>query len=68
MKKINFWIPPNFNKVHLDKLYKGMKSRFRFGQIDIHQKDDVISIGFCGGDDMPDRLSDYFNGFYAAIE
>jgi hypothetical protein len=45
-----------------------MKSRFRFSQIDIHQKDDVISIGFCGGDDMPDRLSDYFNGFYAAIE
>ncbi len=65
---LSFIVPDKFDETHLDKLFKGMSSRFRFNAIQINQKDNVIIIGFTQGNTkMGDHISDYVNGFFDAI-
>lgn len=67
---LSFIAPPKFDETHLDKLFKGIAARFRFYSIKINQKDEVIIINWnnSGINSIQNSISDYVNGFFAAIE
>ncbi len=71
--EISFIVPTKFDEVYLDRLYKGLASRFRFNDIKVNKKDDVIIIRFTRGsslihtNEVDCAISNYVNGFFAAI-
>lgn len=74
MKTISFIAPEKFDETHLDKLFKGLVRRFRFAGIKVYQSSKNLNeINICFNDTVMhscrmNNISDYVNGFFAAIE
>jgi len=68
--QISFIVPEKFDETHSDRLYKGMCSRFRFNNIDFHIVNDVLTLKYTATDNKKfvNDISNYVNGFFAAIE
>ena len=74
MNTIHFLIPANLNKRHGKKLIDGLLTRFRFQvtrvEIDWENKQINIEYSYNGPSftSITDDISNYVNGFFAAIK
>lgn len=74
MKTILFGVPAIFNSNHCHRLQEALKKRFRFhlpgtpSIIDFNIEGRYIYIHLVEYGNHQDRISDFVNGFFAAIE
>lgn len=65
---ITFYPPQSFSGEDADKLFRGLRSRFRFNSINVMFVNHSIDITYSEGNNpIANNISDFVNGFCTAL-